>query len=72
MKDFIIMLLGMITLILILSSGILLMYREAANISDCKKYEHISGIKTASFDGTCYRFVNDKFVEVDFEELNND
>lgn len=62
----------MITLILILSSGILLMHREAVNISDCKKYEHISGIKTASFDGTCYRFVNDKFVEVTFKELNND
>lgn len=69
MKDFIIMLLGMITLILILSSGILLIHRESVNISDCKKYEHISDIKTASFDGTCYKFVNDKLVEVNFKEL---
>ena len=67
MKDFIIMLLGMITLILILSSGILLMHREAVNITDCEKYEHISGIKTAFFDGNCYKFANDAFVEVDFK-----
>lgn len=69
MKDFIIIVLGMITLILILSIVILQMHRDAVDVSDCKKYEHISGIKTASFDGTCYKFVNDKLVEVDFKEL---
>lgn len=72
MKDFIIIVLGMLIIILGFSSFILAVHWETINITDCEKYEHISGIKTASFDGTCYRFVNDKFVEVDFKELNND
>ena len=70
MKDFIIMVLGMLIIILALSSFLLSVHGDVIDITDCEKYEHISGIKTASFDGTCYRFVNDKFVEVDFEELN--
>lgn len=69
MKDFIIITGAMLILILVLSSFILAVHRDIIDITDCKKYEHISGIKTASFDGTCYRFVNDKLVEVDFKEL---
>lgn len=69
MKDFIIITGAMLIIILGLSSFILLIHRDVIDITDCEKYEHISGIKTASFNGTCYRFVNDKFVEVNFEEL---
>lgn len=69
MKDFIIIVLVTTTMILFLSAAILSMHKEAVDTYVCKKYEHISGIKTASFDGTCYKFVNDRFVEVDFKEI---
>lgn len=68
MKDFILMSGAMLIIILGLLSFILAVHRDIINTTACKKYEHISGIKTASFDGTCYRFVNDKFVKVDFKE----
>lgn len=70
MKDFIIMLLGMLIIILVLSSFVLSVHREVIDITDCKKYEHITGIKTASFDGACYKFVHGRFVEVNFKELD--
>lgn len=70
MKDFIIAVLVTTTMILFLYTAILSIRRTAVDFTNCKNYEYISGFKTASFDGTCYRFVNDRFVEINFKELD--
>ena len=70
MKEFIVIVLGMIIIALALMAYVIAGFRDINKSDNCKKFEHISGIKTAMIDGTCYRFVNNMFVKVNFEELN--
>lgn len=70
MKDFIVIVLGMILVALALMSYLVAGFRHINKTDNCEKFEHISGIKTAIIDGTCYRFDNNMFVKVNFKELD--
>ena len=70
MKDFIVMVLGMIIVVLALMSYVIAGFRDINKTDKCKNFEHISGIRTAILDGNCYKFANNTFVKINFEELD--
>ena len=70
MKEFIIMVLGMIIVAFALIAYVITGILHLNKSDDCEKFEHISGIKTAMIDGICYRFANNMFVKINFEELD--
>lgn len=70
MKDFIVIVLGMIIVAFALMAYVIAGFRHINKTDNCKNFEHISGIKTAMIDGTCYRFANNMFVKVNFKELD--
>lgn len=70
MRDFIVMVLGMIIVALALMSYLVAGFRSINKTDKCKNFEHISGIRTAIIDGDCYKFANNMFVKINFEELD--
>ena len=70
MKDFIVMVLGMIIVVLALISYVVAGFIHINKTDKCKNFEHISGIRTAMIDGNCYKFANNTFVKINFEELD--
>lgn len=68
MKDFIVMVLGMIIVALALMSYVVAGFRDINKTDECKNFEHISGIRTAIIGGNCYKFANNTFVKINFEE----
>lgn len=69
MRDFIINLVITIVAVALISYAITV-FIDINKIDKCKKIEHISGIRTAIIDGNCYKFANNTFVKINFEELD--
>ena len=70
MKDFIVIVLGMTIVAFALIAYVIAGFRDINKTDKCKSFEHISGIRTAIIDGNCYKFDNNTFVKVTFEELD--
>ena len=68
MRDFIIIILGMTIVAVALMSYVVAGFIDINKTDKCKKFEYISGIRTAMIDGNCYKFANNTFVKINFEE----
>lgn len=70
MRDFIINLAITIVAVALISDAIIVSKDINKKTDRCKKIEYISGIRTAIIDGNCYKFANNTFVKINFEELD--
>lgn len=68
MRNFIIIILGISIVVVALMSYVIAGFKDINKTDNCKKFEHISGIRTAMIDGNCYKFTNNTLIKINFDE----